>query len=64
MPTTGPPTQPAGIDRWLAFCNQTRPHQALDNRTPADVYSAANGQVRAWTHDPRGRLPSTLTICR
>ena len=34
----------AGIGRWMAFYNDTRPHQALDNRTPADVYSGANGR--------------------
>ena len=34
----------AGIDGWMAFYNETRPHQALDNRTPADVYSGANGR--------------------
>lgn len=28
----------AGIARWFRFYNYTRPHQALDNRSPMDVY--------------------------
>lgn len=28
----------AGITRWIRFYNHRRPHQALDNRTPMDVY--------------------------
>jgi putative transposase len=28
----------AGIARWIRFYNHRRPHQALDNRTPMDVY--------------------------
>lgn len=27
-----------GIANWIRFYNETRPHQALDNRTPMDVY--------------------------
>jgi putative transposase len=27
-----------GIAHWIRFYNETRPHQALDNRTPMDVY--------------------------
>ena len=28
----------AGIGRWIRFYNHRRPHQALDNRTPMEVY--------------------------
>jgi putative transposase len=28
----------AGIANWIRFYNERRPHQALDNRTPMDVY--------------------------
>jgi len=28
----------AGISRWIRFYNVRRPHQALDNRTPMEVY--------------------------
>ncbi len=28
----------AGIARWIRFYNHRRPHQALDNRSPMDVY--------------------------
>lgn len=28
----------AGIDRWIRFYNLSRPHQALDNGTPMEVY--------------------------
>ncbi len=27
-----------GLDRYLTFYNQTRPHQALDGQTPDQVY--------------------------
>jgi putative transposase len=27
-----------GLDQWFAFYNQERPHQALDNQTPDEVY--------------------------
>lgn len=30
-----------GLTRYLAFYNHERPHQALDDRTPAEVYGAA-----------------------
>ena len=45
----------AGIDGWMAFYNETRPHQALDNRTPADDYSGANGRAtpQVGYHHPR-----------
>lgn len=31
----------AGIAEWIAFYNEQRPHQALDNRTPMAVWRAA-----------------------
>lgn len=46
----------SGLERWFAFYNHERPHQALDYRTPAEVY-----------HDPtpvhsRGKeTPQTIT---
>jgi putative transposase len=30
---------PQGVERYLTFYNQTRPHQALDGQTPDQVYS-------------------------
>lgn len=32
-----------GLTRYLDFYNQERPHQALDYRTPAEVYQRAEG---------------------
>jgi putative transposase len=29
-----------GLERYLMFYNQTRPHQAPDGQTPDEVYSA------------------------
>jgi putative transposase len=34
----------AGIGAYLEFYNQRRPHQSLDYRTPAEVYSAGGSQ--------------------
>jgi putative transposase len=31
-----------GIDRWIAFYNDERPHQALAYRTPRDVFEVAH----------------------
>ena len=28
-----------GLERYLMFYNQTRPHQALDGQTPVQVYT-------------------------
>lgn len=33
-----PPKAQEGIGRWIRFYNLRRPHQALDNRTPMEVY--------------------------
>jgi transposase InsO family protein len=34
-----------GIGKWFRFYNLRRPHQALDNRTPTEVYRGVH-QVR------------------
>jgi putative transposase len=36
-----------GIGKWMRFYNWQRPHQALDNRTPMDVYRGAHAIRRA-----------------
>ena len=33
-----------GIGDWFDFYNHRRPHQALDYRTPAEVYGIRNGK--------------------
>ena len=36
------------IAEWMEFCNEVRPHSALDGRTPAEAYcgmAASAGQV-------------------
>lgn len=35
-----------GISRYLSFYNQERPHQALQNRTPAEVYRGIEKQAK------------------
>ncbi len=36
---TTPSVRPTrGVERYLTFYNQTRPHQALDGQTPDQVY--------------------------
>ncbi|HEX04345.1 MAG TPA: DDE domain-containing protein, partial [Bacteroidetes bacterium] len=37
----------AGIGRYLAFYNDRRPHQALNSRTPAEVYDSKTTQKAA-----------------
>lgn len=37
----------AGIAKWIRFYNVRRPHQALDNRTPMDVYRGMHHIRRA-----------------
>ena len=37
----------AGIGRYLAFYNNRRPHQALNSRTPAQVYDLKTTQKAA-----------------
>lgn len=36
-----------GIAAWIRFYNKARPHQALDNRTPMEVYSNTRSRRRA-----------------
>ena len=36
----------AGIARWIAFYNGTRPHQALGNRTPMAIWHAGLAGAR------------------
>ena len=40
-----------GIGAWLVFYNNERPHQALDYRTPSEVFGQAKacGHVDMWT---------------
>ena len=49
----------AGIDGWMAFYNETRPHEALQNRTPADVYSGANAPPQMSATITRVDMPTT-----
>ena len=36
----------AGIGAYLSFNNNERPHQALERRTPAQVFEEGRNQVR------------------
>ncbi len=47
-----------GINAYLEFYNQQRPHQALGYRTPAEVYQ--NGQEEEKVPAPEAGLPSGL----
>ncbi len=40
-----------GLQRYFDFYNHQRPHQALDYRTPAEVYSAEQNQVQLISHE-------------
>jgi transposase InsO family protein len=46
----------AGIGAYLSFYNNERPHQALDYRTPAQVFEEGRNQV----HRPEVSLTSKL----
>ena len=46
----------AGIGAYLSFYNNERPHQALDYRTPAQVFEEGRNQV----HRPEVNLTSKL----
>ena len=48
----------AGIDAYLEFYNQQRPHQALGYRTPAEVYQ--NGQEGKKVAAQEVGLPSGM----
>ena len=50
----------AGINAYLEFYNQQRPHQALGYRTPAEVYQ--NGQEGKKVAAQEARLPSEVVI--
>ena len=43
------------IGRYLEFYNHCRPHQALDYRTPAEVYTAPPGSLASICHGSSGR---------
>ena len=49
----------AGIDPYLEFYNQERPHQAQGYRTPAEVYQQRNLQNRRLTVKKQG-IPSGM----
>ena len=46
----------AGIGAYLRFYNNERPHQALDYRTPAQVFEEGRNQIR----QPEGSLTPEL----
>ena len=56
----------AGIEKWIVFYNNRRPHQALDYKTPMRVWregmTEACGEeaVDMWTTRPRVRLDTPL----
>lgn len=47
-----PDAQQAAFDRWRREFNHERPHQALDNRVPADVYAPSPRPYREAVGDP------------
>ena len=57
-----------GLGNYFRFYNTERPHQALDYRTPAEVYSAIQveptneGMVESLISDPLGIAGSNLNI--
>jgi putative transposase len=56
----------AGIEKWLVFYNNRRPHQALDYRAPMRVWREGMTEARGdeavdmWTTRPRVRLDTPL----
>lgn len=50
-----------GLTRYLAFYNHVRPHQALDYRTPAEVYHAARPTAVFRPPAPLVRAQGALT---
>ena len=46
-----------GLDRSLAFDNQTRPHRALDGKTPAQGYGDNRTTRRTATESDDGEAP-------
>ena len=44
----------AGIGAWMDFYNQERPHQALDTRTPAEVYPTSGPGICGRSASPNG----------
>ena len=47
-----PPEAVCGPGRYFAFYNHARPHQALDWRTPAEVYGATPSAQKAnWLRE-------------
>lgn len=54
--------QQKAFDEWRADFNQSRPHEALENRVPADVYRPSSRPYPAAVGDPD--YPDTLEIRR
>jgi len=50
-------TQPAGFDRFCREYNHERPHEALDQRTPASLYHASPRQMPAKLAGPESPGP-------
>ena len=48
-----------GIGGWLAFCNDERPHRALDYRTPREVFE---GAARGYADNPSASLRDTPAL--
>ena len=54
-----------GIGAYLAFYNQERPHQALGNRSPGQVFQAVSPQRCYWNiHEPYHRMKVYETLQR
>jgi len=55
----------AGVGAYLSFNNNERPHQALERRTPAEVFEEGRNQVRQpeLTTSPGWRQPNNGLEC-
>ncbi len=53
----------AGVASWLAFYNAVRPHQALANRTPMEVWHEGMAASLAVDMTPRLDNAAALPTC-
>jgi putative transposase len=60
-PSSDSATQQRELDRWRQEFNQIRPHEALDNKTPAEVYRPSERKLQAPRPFP---YPAAFTVRR
>ena len=60
-PSHNPASQQREMDRWCQEFNHVRPHEALGNKTPAEVYKASERKLRSPRPFP---YPATCIVRR